>query len=162
MTPTVEQLWDIEQIKQLKARYFRFIDTKDWDGFRDLFTDDCVHHTPVESGERVQANEEYLATTIPLLANGVTVHHGHMPEIEVTGPRDAKGIWAMYDLLIGPTPDGNGQARYEGYGHYVERYAKGDDARWRIAHLHLRRLHLVLERHVRDLDVSVFDRWEAS
>ncbi len=46
---TVQMLWDIEQIKQLKARYFRMIDTKDWEGFRELFTDDCVHHLPQES-----------------------------------------------------------------------------------------------------------------
>ena len=28
---------DIEAIKQLKARYFRTMDTKDWDGFADVF-----------------------------------------------------------------------------------------------------------------------------
>jgi hypothetical protein len=38
-----EKLWDIEQIKQLKARYFRLMDTKDWVAWRDLFTDDCLH-----------------------------------------------------------------------------------------------------------------------
>ena len=27
----VQQLLDIEQIKQLKARYFRLMDTKQWD-----------------------------------------------------------------------------------------------------------------------------------
>ena len=41
MTPSLEQLWDIEQSKQFKARYFRLLDTKDWDAFADLFTDDC-------------------------------------------------------------------------------------------------------------------------
>ena len=46
MKPVVEQLWDIEQIKQLKARYFRYIDSKDWDSFAQLFTEDCVHHLP--------------------------------------------------------------------------------------------------------------------
>ena len=35
-----EKLWDIEQIKQLKARYFRLMDTKDWAAWKDLFTDD--------------------------------------------------------------------------------------------------------------------------
>jgi SnoaL-like domain len=28
---------DIEAIRQLKARYFRLMDTKDWDGFRASF-----------------------------------------------------------------------------------------------------------------------------
>ena len=31
---------DIEEIKQLKARYFRLMDTKQWDEWADLFTDD--------------------------------------------------------------------------------------------------------------------------
>ncbi len=42
----VEKLWDIEQIKQLKARYFRLMDTKDWAAWRELFTDDCLHYLP--------------------------------------------------------------------------------------------------------------------
>jgi 3-phenylpropionate/cinnamic acid dioxygenase small subunit len=35
-------LEDVEQIKELKARYFRFFDTKQWDRWRGLFTDDCT------------------------------------------------------------------------------------------------------------------------
>ena len=38
-------LIDIESIKQLKARYCRYLDTKDWDRWRDLFTDDFVGDT---------------------------------------------------------------------------------------------------------------------
>ena len=33
---------DIEAIKQLKARYCRMLDTKDWDGFRQVLADDVV------------------------------------------------------------------------------------------------------------------------
>jgi 3-phenylpropionate/cinnamic acid dioxygenase small subunit len=33
---------EIESIKQLKARYYRYLDTKDWDRWRDVFTDDFV------------------------------------------------------------------------------------------------------------------------
>ena len=52
MTDFSQQLWEIEQIKQLKARYFRLMDTKDWDAWRELFTDDCVHHLPGEVRHR--------------------------------------------------------------------------------------------------------------
>ena len=31
----------VENIKQLKARYFRFVDSKQWDALRDVFTDDA-------------------------------------------------------------------------------------------------------------------------
>ena len=36
----LQTLQDIEAIKQLKARYFRTLDTKAWDDFADVFTDD--------------------------------------------------------------------------------------------------------------------------
>jgi hypothetical protein len=38
----VEQLADIEAIKQLKARYFRLMDTRNWAEFGDVFTRDAV------------------------------------------------------------------------------------------------------------------------
>jgi hypothetical protein len=38
---TVERLEAVEEIKQLKARYFRCIDTKDWDGFTTVFAPDA-------------------------------------------------------------------------------------------------------------------------
>jgi 3-hydroxyisobutyrate dehydrogenase-like beta-hydroxyacid dehydrogenase len=38
---TMYRLADMEAIKQLKASYFRFNDTKDWTAFLDLFNEDC-------------------------------------------------------------------------------------------------------------------------
>ena len=38
---TVERLEAIEEIKQLKARYFRCMDTKDWHGFTTVFAPDA-------------------------------------------------------------------------------------------------------------------------
>ena len=37
-----EQLLAIEEIKQLKARYFRSMDTKDWEGFASVFAPNAV------------------------------------------------------------------------------------------------------------------------
>ena len=34
----------VENIKQLKARYFRFVDSKQWDALRDVFTDDVLFY----------------------------------------------------------------------------------------------------------------------
>ena len=73
MKPTIEQLWDIEAIKQLKARYFRYIDTKDWDAFSQLFTEDCVHHLPQESAKTSITNDEYLRDMKVQLGTGC--HH---------------------------------------------------------------------------------------
>jgi ketosteroid isomerase-like protein len=155
-------LEEIEAIKQLKARYFRFLDTKQWDRWGDVFTEDAVLDHPANRDTPLRGREEIVSTVSTNLADMVTIHHGHMPEIELLEPGRARGIWAMYDRLIGPTPNGNGMARYEGYGHYVERYEKGEDGRWRIAHLHLRRLHLEIEQHKRDLDLAAFEAWESA
>ena len=59
-----------------------------------------------------------------------TVHHGHMPEIEITSPTTATGIWSMEDMLR--WPEGSPIAAMHGYGHYHETYEK-IDGQWRIA-----------------------------
>ena len=131
MTPSVEQLWDIEQIKQLKARYFRYLDTKDWDAFETLFTTDCVHYLPEESAKVAVSNEEYFADLKSMLGGGVTTHHGHMPEITLLGDTEAEGIWAMFDYVQTELP--SGPLNIQGYGHYFETYRKGSDGKWRIS-----------------------------
>ena len=139
-TGSLQRLWDIEQIKQLKARYFRFLDTKDWAGFRDLFTEDCVHHLPEESEVRTQNNEEYLASVRVILDKGITTHHGHMPEIALLSDTEAEGIWAMFDYVQVDGPDG--RIDIQGYGHYLETYRKCPDGRWRISSKRNERLRL--------------------
>ncbi len=68
-----------------------------------------------------------------------TVHHGHMPEIELTGPDAATGIWAMADYVEWPQPEGEDRVGLRGYGHYVEEYVR-EDGEWRIARSRLDRL----------------------
>ena len=126
---------DIEAIKQLKAQYFRVLDTKDWSALRQLFTDDVVVDTSASPGGCVVAGaDEYMVFLVGVIGDVTTVHHGHMPEIELTSPASAKGIWAMEDMLR--WPDGR---RMHGYGHYHETYERVRDA-WRIKTLTLTRL----------------------
>jgi uncharacterized protein (TIGR02246 family) len=129
---------DLEAIRQLKARYFRTMDTKDWDGMRAVFTDDVVIDTTASGGGVAEGADEFLAFLRDTLGETVTVHQGHMPEIELTGPTTATGIWALNDIVIWP----NGM-RLDGYGHYHETYAKSGDT-WRIASSTLTRLHMDL------------------
>jgi uncharacterized protein (TIGR02246 family) len=116
----------IEAIKQLKARYFRTMDTKDWDSMRAVFTDDVVIDTTDSGGRVVRGADEFMAFLRGVLADVITVHHGHMPEIALTSPTTATGIWAMEDLLRWP----NG-TEMRGFGHYHETYEKVAD-RWLI------------------------------
>lgn len=95
-------LADIEEIKQLKARYFYHLDHKDWDGWREsVFCRDASMHVP-EAQLELYGLDNILACLKTLLADVVTVHHGHMPLIQILSPTTASGIWAMEDLLIWP------------------------------------------------------------
>jgi hypothetical protein len=137
-------LWNIEQIRQLKARYFRLLDTKQWDLFRDVFTDDISFYlddTALPTSTRPVASgaDAFVERCRARLTNGFSAHHGHMAEIEVLDEVNARGIWAMFDWIDDP----GGRRAFQGFGHYHEQYAKGDDARWRIRELRLTRLRVV-------------------
>ena len=129
---------DVEEIQRLKARYFRTMDTKDWAAMREVFTDDVVVDTSEAGGEVVEGADEFLTFLRGVLDGAVTVHQGHMPEIELTSETTATGIWALHDIVI--VPD---RMRLDGYGHYHETYVKGVDG-WRIASSKLTRLHVDL------------------
>jgi SnoaL-like domain len=77
---------DIESIKQLKARYCRYLDTKDCDRWRDLFTDDFVGDTTQAGGTVIVGADEFIAYTRNTIGKSsqATVHQVHAPEIEVT------------------------------------------------------------------------------
>jgi uncharacterized protein (TIGR02246 family) len=125
---------DIEVIKQLKARYFRTMDTKDWNGMRDVFTDDVVVDTTASGGGVVRGADEFMSFLRETIGDVVTVHHGHTPEIDLTSPTTATGVWAMEDMLRWP----NG-TELHGFGHYYETYDKAEGT-WRIKSTTLTRL----------------------
>jgi SnoaL-like domain len=132
-----ERLAAITAIQQLKARYFRCLDTKDWVGFENVFTDGAVLDMTEEAGDVVHGAAAIAAYVLGHVGNVETVHHGHMPEIELTSPSTATGIWAMEDMLRWPA--GAAIQSMHGYGHYHETYEQVG-GEWRIASLRLTRL----------------------
>ena len=134
---TTEDLAEIEAIKQLKARYFRMMDTKDWDGLAAVFTDDVEIDMTGEGGGVTNGVAEYLPFLRENIEPVTTVHHGHMPEIDLTSPTTATGIWAMEDELW--WPEGSPITHLHGYGHYHETYEK-TPLGWRIRTMTLTRL----------------------
>src|SRR3954451_17076298 len=131
----MDDLADVEAIKQLKARYFRTMDTKDWAAMRQVFTDDVVMDTTESGGGLVTGADEFMAFLAEVLGEATTVHQGHMPEIDLTSDTTATGIWALNDIVIWP----NG-VRLDGHGHYHETYEK-IDGEWKIKSSKLTRLH---------------------
>ena len=135
----VERLVAVEEIKKLKARYFRCMDTKQWSGWEEVFTTDAVMDVS-EEGQGldqhiVKGRDKIIPFVSGVLKGVVTVHHGHMPEIEITSDSTARGIWSMEDKLRWP----DGKTTLHGYGHYHETYEKVGGA-WRIKTLKLTRL----------------------
>ena len=72
-----------------------------------------------------------------------SVHHGHMPEIELTSDTTASGVWSMEDKLRWTGRDGVPH-RLHGYGHYHETYVRTDGG-WLISSTRLTRLRLDYE-----------------
>ena len=131
---------DIDAIKQLKARYFRYMDTKLWTELRQQFTDDAKFDG---TNKAVPGPDEFVAWNTVRLGPAITVHQGHMPEIVLTSATTAKGVWAMFDWVEFPTVieagRGKGYRGFVGYGHYEEEYRK-ENGVWKIAFLRLTRL----------------------
>jgi hypothetical protein len=143
----------IEEIKQLKARYFHCVDTKDWKGFLEVFAPDAEfdHRTaftavdPITGESRVYGKPDLLRhidttgwkvkerdalhTMSGDFAAVSTVHHGFNPRITLRSATEASGIWAMTDLLRFAEDSPIREIR--GYGHYHETYRKLD-GRWVI------------------------------
>ena len=144
----VEHLMATEEIKQLKARYFRCMDTKDWSGFEQVFAADAVMDMSSEMRDQTtrggitRGAAQIAAMVRTVVGPVVTVHHGHMPEIEITSPTTARGVWAMEDKLR--WPEGSPVRTMHGYGHYHETYERTDDG-WRIKTITLTRLRVDTE-----------------
>lgn len=130
---------DIEAIKRLKGSYFRLMDTKDWSGFRALFTPDVTIDVSADGAGVFEGLDAFMQMLEPTLGDVVTVHHGHTPEIALTSVESASGIWAMEDHLR--FPESSGGLEIHGYGHYYDTYVK-QEGRWLIASQRLTRLRL--------------------
>ena len=127
-------LLEIEAIKQLKARYCRYLDTKDWEAWRGIFADDFHSDTSQAGGKVIDGADDFVAFTHKSVGNRATAHQVHAPEIELTSATTARGIWALEDVVrLAPG------VNLRGYGHYTETYEKFD-GRWLFTSSTLTRL----------------------
>jgi ketosteroid isomerase-like protein len=145
----VQRLIAIEEIKQLKARYFRLMDTKDYAALRNVFADDAVFDAscslsiePTEdSAAWIHSGGDAIAAFIESAVKPLrTVHHGHCHEIEVLSDTEARGVIAMEDQIWDETGT---TMTLHGMGHYHETYVKVG-GQWRIKTSRISRLHVIL------------------
>jgi hypothetical protein len=155
----LHRLLAMEDIRQLKARYYRCMDTKDWDGLAAVFAPEAVFDLREVNSVRHPLTGEWSppyggedavhrghAAVVSMIRNAVTklitIHHGHMAEIEITGETTARAIWAMEDVIY--NAPGEPHMHMHGYGHYHDTYVKRPEG-WRIATTRITRLRLVRE-----------------
>ncbi len=123
----MSRLEDIEAIKQLKHKYLRCLDCKNWDEMSACFTDDAV--TSYSGGQFCfEGKDKIIDFLKDVMQNTLlTMHQGFHPEIEITGENTAKGSWAFHDYLI----ELNSNTSIRGYGYYHDEYEKVG-GQWKI------------------------------
>jgi ketosteroid isomerase-like protein len=140
---TLAKLETHEAIRTVKARYCRYLDTKDWEGLASIFTEDMVLDVQEDSGmPPFEGRAAALETIRWSVQDAKTAHQIHFSEIELNGD-EAFVITPMEDRVVwapgkSPVP---GVASITGFGHYHERYVR-EGGVWKIAHLKLTRLHV--------------------
>lgn len=145
----IEQLRAIEEIRQVKARYFRGVDTADSELVREILAADCVLDymgccTDPKSGQDffpamnivMQGSAGWSSTGLASMGI-VSVHHSHNGEISITSETTASAIWSMTDRLF--MPAGGAFSVMTGYGYYHETYEKIAGI-WKIKTLRIQRL----------------------
>lgn len=138
----IEQWQDREDIRIVKARYFRYLDTRQWDRWGALFTENAVMYTDSAVTDVRVGRDMIVSKVRDRLRHLTTIHQGHMPEITFTSADEALGIWAMEDRLLTTSGPDTGSAVH-GFGHYRDVFVREEGA-WRIREVRIFRLHVEL------------------
>lgn len=135
---------DLEQIRRLKYRYLRTLDTKDWDGFADCFVPSATGRYAGLDLDGRDAIVDYMRTNLTDAV--ITLHQCHHPEIDLHpgqegAPDTATGVWYLQDKVIVEAFD----YVLEGAAFYDDSYVRTDDG-WRISATGYRRTYEMTHR----------------
>lgn len=140
----------IELIKQLKARYFRFLDTGDFANMRTVFSENPKAHFNSPSYdfelEGWQALEEFYRQSFTPTKFGM--HTGHHPEITVDGDT-AEGIWYLHDIFYSV----DDKMIVEGSALYRDKYIK-ENGEWKMIYTGYERLFEVVKPLPDDVHIA--------
>jgi hypothetical protein len=117
----------LEELRQLKYRYLRSLDMKQWDEYADTMTDDIsADYGKRLSFEGRDAVVDYMREW--LTAAIITMHQCHHPEITIDGDT-ASGRWYLEDKVILTEQ----RMMLTGACFYEDEYRRCDDGKWRIS-----------------------------
>jgi hypothetical protein len=105
------------------------MDQRKWDAWSEVFTED-IEMRVTNSGKVLHAlkgRELVVSTVRSLNVHNRSIHHGHTPEIKLTSPSTAIGIWALWDTYLRD----DGGRRTDSYGYYEDHYIRQDGV-WKI------------------------------
>lgn len=134
----IERLIAIEDIKILKARRDKAVDTKDWDTYLALHAPD--HRSHNDGFPAWNSAAEMIAAVRSLMTHVISVHHSHTPRIEFESADKATGVWGMEDNIY--WKQGEDDHWLRGFGFYHEIYEKLD-GRWLFTFRRLERIHVL-------------------
>lgn len=132
----VAKLTALRDIELLKARRDRAADTKDWDLYESLHALDHRSFNDDYGGTTTAA--EMMVMVKQSMANLITLHHSHTPEITFQSATHASGIWAMEGLSL--WRQHGVDHWFQAFGHYHETYEQRD-GRWLFTSRRLKYYH---------------------
>lgn len=123
----------LEEIRRLKHRYLRCVDLKRWDDLAGTFTPDATasYGTPAMGQPLNLSGRDAIVGFMRdnLGPDIITEHFAAQPEIDIDGDT-ATGTWCFEDTVIATAY----RFVIKGAAFYEDRYARGPDGRWWIAH----------------------------
>ncbi|AUM12396.1 nuclear transport factor 2 family protein [Ketobacter alkanivorans] len=124
----IQRLEDIEQIRQLKARYFHNCDRKNISAIKRCFCPGAVHIDYGALGV-FSSREDFLALYEELACHDhiVDMHHGQNAQIQWQTTTTASATWDLYFHQI----DQQNKTLTQLAGYYEDEYLK-QDGHWQI------------------------------
>ena len=124
-------LWELQQknaIMELMTDYWWYMDSKQWDKWVDVFTEDVQIY--IDDCLTVEGRDKFKEQNMKWLSNVNTVHQGHQTRIKITSPTTATARIMLNDVLTAKEAP---HVMTAGYGFYFDDYRLCDDGKWRIS-----------------------------
>lgn len=135
----IADLLDLEEIRRLKYRYMRCVDSRLFDELEQCFAPDASssYGDGQYSFDGRDNIMEFLRAS--LRSESVTLHIASHPEIDLTSATTANGTWVLEDLVV----NRRSGSRLHGAAYYSDTYVK-IDGEWLIQSTGYRR---IIEEH---------------
>jgi hypothetical protein len=123
---SLEEIGSVEEIRTLRARFVRFVDTQEWGAWRELLTEDYR----LETDDGVQEGRDGIVEFVSSALDGASiVHQLFGPDITITGRDTAIGTWGYEDRVV--FPGEHDPIVLHDYGYLRDEYVRTEDG-WRV------------------------------